>query len=827
MKKLLCALLILSLILCGCANTKRPDSTVSPVADEPDLTGFDECNSVTFPDGTECRQYIQKLSGLEILNGGIRAVTDPNGETKYYGRVYELADGDTFNAQDIDSSPAWLDDLQREVSSILIDRNSVSSALYIDENDVCVPVLRFEAEIITDGEPELYTLVASADGEILYECEPHTVSYQSNNVVCDGSRMKVVNENGKYYGFSPDYHYFIWNKQETNPEIVESDLTDNGFVPTLSDMFSTDSSDWSFSKENQYPSYVFKSMKTLNQVESFFAREYGYHGVDGKKGYAKVAVLDRPVRGTAFAGGNFFLCLGTTSDRLHTVADAPEILAHEYTHCILKNYCRLKNTDESGALHEAIADVFGVVFANREDWHLASAFSEYGSDKDIASKAPVMKDFQYEEEAYFFQKIKCLRIFQFSTTFAHQNAYILSHALYNISMNVFQNNLPAFGKIVFHSLRYLGPNSVFSDYRAAFEASVEELYDAATAEKCGVWFDKAGIKKGNIDLKKVTIGIQTVGEKTSDLVTTTEQPTENAVPAEAYLSYFDNEVFPLLKDAYANILPEGDGIAVALPLSATGKDAINAYAVLNWYELLLDSKYDRYYDAEYMRSKFAEGSGSFITDAPFLTENDIQQVIETEQILLDEGKAVTIWCYLKPDELQYELDKLLGRDRVDVRQVIENDERGFVSENDYLMYLAVDGIGGDLNESRLLYRVEDCKIEPTYAVLTINIFSVLLPIVTETDFTLCQRQRFETEGQTPPDVLMYMDQKPDWPFYADRIIGQGEYTPSIEEYVLNGDGNGFLDSIAVDESLFRPIEVTLYNTRDGIRLWDIDGSRPE
>lgn len=100
----------------------------------------------------------------------------------------------------------------------------------------------------------------------------------------------------------------------------------------------------------------------------FFAGRYGREGIDGKGGAVRASVHFGGRFNGAFFDGKH-LVFGDGDERAFWPASAAlDVVAHEFTHGVVAHTAELALEGETGALHEAIADLFGCLVEG--NWQL-------------------------------------------------------------------------------------------------------------------------------------------------------------------------------------------------------------------------------------------------------------------------------------------------------------------------------------------------------------------------------------------------------------------------------------------------------------------------
>lgn len=120
---------------------------------------------------------------------------------------------------------------------------------------------------------------------------------------------------------------------------------------------------------------AFQIYQTIKAVSRFFLTRLGMDGIDRKGGMAPIYIgwdqnnaaweCSATVRGKE--------CAWKFND---IYIDQPEVVAHEYTHAIVSSIAGLTYANQSGALDESMADVFGITFKhwltkNSDNWTIA------------------------------------------------------------------------------------------------------------------------------------------------------------------------------------------------------------------------------------------------------------------------------------------------------------------------------------------------------------------------------------------------------------------------------------------------------------------------
>jgi len=226
----------------------------------------------------------------------------------------------------------------------------------------------------------------------------------------------------------------------------------------------------------------------LAETYDYFLERHGRNSIDGEKGTLMGAVRYKSAYSNAFWVDDQQLMVFGDGD---TFAGSLDVIAHEMSHGVTAHTANLVYEGQSGALNEALSDIFGEMaeahFYGTNDWLLGtqtsspirsmsnparfghpakmSAFVHLGSDEDHGG--------------------------------VHTNSGIINHAFYQLA-----EGLPgAVGRrdaerIFYRALtQHLTRDSQFIDARIAAITSAEELFGAASAQarKTAEAFDKVEI----------------------------------------------------------------------------------------------------------------------------------------------------------------------------------------------------------------------------------------------------------------------------------------------------------------------------------------------
>lgn len=220
----------------------------------------------------------------------------------------------------------------------------------------------------------------------------------------------------------------------------------------------------------------------------YFKNTFGRNSVDGRGGsvisFVNVVDEDGATMGNAFWNGQG-LYYGNGDDAFFPLARALDVAGHEMTHGVIQNTANLNYENESGALNESFADVFGTLI-DRDDWKIGEDVVKTnifpsGTLRDLEdpnNKAPkdnYNKGYQPKVYSNRYRGIE-------DNGGVHINSGIPNYAYFLFASN------PQVGKdraerVYFRALTtYLTRSSRFVDCRAAIIKSSMDLYGEPVAK---------------------------------------------------------------------------------------------------------------------------------------------------------------------------------------------------------------------------------------------------------------------------------------------------------------------------------------------------------
>jgi bacillolysin len=242
------------------------------------------------------------------------------------------------------------------------------------------------------------------------------------------------------------------------------------------------------------------------KVYNYYLNEHGRNSLDGKG----MAIISRVHYGTNYNNASWngrWMTYGDgDGEFMISLSAGLDVAAHEMTHGVITNSANLVYRNQSGALNESFADVFGAL-VDDDDWEMgedimAPAAKANGVNvlRSLSNPNGVVVS-NADRRAYSTNggvyPDHMDEFYHMPTSVdgggVHVNSSITNHAAYLIGQELGREKL---GKIYYRALTvYLTANSDFSDARQAVVQSAIDLYGEGSAEVAAAnsGFDAVGI----------------------------------------------------------------------------------------------------------------------------------------------------------------------------------------------------------------------------------------------------------------------------------------------------------------------------------------------
>ncbi|QHS23334.1 peptidase M4 family protein [Virgibacillus sp. MSP4-1] len=271
------------------------------------------------------------------------------------------------------------------------------------------------------------------------------------------------------------------------------------FDHNTGELFENSSNAW----VSDYASPAVDAHYNSEKVYDYYLNEHDRNSLDGEGMPIISYVHFGENYNNAFWNGRFMTYGDGDGEFMVPLSAGLDVAAHEMTHGVITHSANLNYRNQSGALNESFADVFGALI-DADDWEvgediMGSEAKESGriSLRSLSNpdKYPVSDDVapfgdgQYPEHMNEFYDLPL----DIDNGGVHINSSITNHAAYLIGEQLGKDKL---GHIYYRALTaYLTPTSNFSDARKAIVQSAEDLYGESSEEVTAVkdGFDQVGI----------------------------------------------------------------------------------------------------------------------------------------------------------------------------------------------------------------------------------------------------------------------------------------------------------------------------------------------
>lgn len=240
------------------------------------------------------------------------------------------------------------------------------------------------------------------------------------------------------------------------------------------------------------------------KVYDYFLNEHGRNSLDGKGMAINSYVHYGNNYNNAFWNGRWMTYGDGDGQFFISLSAGLDVAAHEMTHGVISHTANLAYRNQSGALNESFADIFGAL-VDDSDWEMgedimAPAAKESGVTRLRSLSDPNSVVVSNPQRAAYGSGVYPAHMDEYynmplsvDNGGVHVNSSITNHAAYLIGQEIGREKL---GKIFYRALSvYLTSNSNFSEARQAIVQSATDLYGAGSAEEAAVnaGFDAVGI----------------------------------------------------------------------------------------------------------------------------------------------------------------------------------------------------------------------------------------------------------------------------------------------------------------------------------------------
>lgn len=256
---------------------------------------------------------------------------------------------------------------------------------------------------------------------------------------------------------------------------------------------------------NQWDPTVVSILNNFATVEEYYRQTFNRNSIDGKDmnilGIAHARFKDPD--GNVYSDNAFWssslqmMIFGDGDKEFKNLPSGLDVTGHELTHGVINHSANLIYENQSGALNEHLADVFGTM-VDPDDWLIGEDVMVQGAAlRDM--KDPHNPNVSSRQPAVMAEYQNLANTPQTDNGGVHVNSGIPNHMSYLLSDGPNGVGRDKTQRILYRALtEYLTQRSQFIDYRRAALSSAKDLYGDNSPETLAVnsAFDAVGIVEG-------------------------------------------------------------------------------------------------------------------------------------------------------------------------------------------------------------------------------------------------------------------------------------------------------------------------------------------
>ncbi len=371
----------------------------------------------------------------------------------------------------------------------------------------------FVVNVIADAIHRYRVIINALNGEEILKHDLHCSFIDeklaspppAGSVVAHAKDLNGVNR--EFHAYQNGNDYYLLDISRSMFDAAGSQLPDNpkGAIWTI-DAQNTHPNNSNFSDKLSHVYSNNNTWTSQTSVSAHFNAGYAYdyyknvfsrNSIDGKGGsivsIINVSDEDGSSMGNAFWGGSAMYYGNGDANFSSPLARALDVSGHELTHGVIQNTADLEYYDESGAINESFADVFGAMM-DRDDWKMGEEVVNTntfhsGALRDLSNPhngGNSLGDPGYQP-AHTSEQYKGDQ----DNKGVHINSGIPNFAFYKFAKKVGKDKAE---KVYYRALTYyLTKSSQFVDLRVAIEKSAKDLYGEQEKQFASQAFEAVGI----------------------------------------------------------------------------------------------------------------------------------------------------------------------------------------------------------------------------------------------------------------------------------------------------------------------------------------------
>lgn len=438
-----------------------------------------------------------KDSRVESLNG--RAFATPNISTNPSigkAQAIELALNDVAKAAKIE--------VRELTENNLFDFQKNTAELFVYYHNG-TPKLTYELTIRPNSVERWIYKIDAQTGEIISKFN-HTCTLDgvfkttARDLNGKTQEFRIYEQNGTYFLIDATQKMF-------SPERSKMPNTPVGAIWTIDAQNSKIGGNMQFahvtsSNGTNWSATAVSAHTNANTCYNYYVNTHGRNSLNGSGGniVSVINISDEDGKGldNAYWNGEF-MGYGNGKDGFKPLAGALDVAGHEMTHGVIENTARLEYRNQSGALNESFADIFGVLI-DRDDWTLGEdvVIKSVFPSGALRSLADPNQGGTSLKSRGFQPKTMAQYVFLRDTPDednggVHVNSGIPNHAFYLFATNT-NVGLARAEKVYYQVItNYLTRTSKFIDLRLGVIQAAKTLYGETVAAAARQAFDAVGI----------------------------------------------------------------------------------------------------------------------------------------------------------------------------------------------------------------------------------------------------------------------------------------------------------------------------------------------
>ncbi len=476
-------------------------------------------------------KYQQKHKQVEIYGAEINVHQKNGWISSLNGRLYKLSDN--FQVEPAFDASSAIERAYQDVAiESIVAKNQTNFFDNTDKADLKiyfhnnVPKLSYEIEIRPNILERWEYMIDALNGEILAKIN-HTCTLdgvfkaQAKDLNGVTREINITQIGSTYYLIDPTKAMFnqakssfpdepegvIWTIDARNSRISDEQMD-------LDHVKTSTGSGWSATSVSAHTN--------ASICYDYYAKTFKRNSLNGQGGniISVINITDEDGTGMDNAYWNgAFMGYGNGNKAFKPLAGGLDVAGHEMTHGVIENTARLEYRNQSGALNESFADIFGALI-DRDDWKLGEDIVKNGSFPSGALRSLENPNQGGKNDPGYQPKTMAQYVFLRDTPSednggVHINSGIPNYAFYLFATAQGMNREKA-EQIYYQTLtKYLTRTSKFVDLRLGVIQAAKDLYgDGAEAAAARSAFDAVGIVDTG---SSSTGGNNTPGSQTTEI----------------------------------------------------------------------------------------------------------------------------------------------------------------------------------------------------------------------------------------------------------------------------------------------------------------------